>query len=63
MSIYPYPLMVGSFMHAIVNNRPYCAYYHGYKNNKTNDERIDLNLNPKHETKKLKRTQRLKPKT
>jgi hypothetical protein len=27
----------------------------GTKINKTNDERIDLNLNPKHETKKLKK--------
>jgi len=36
----------------------------GTKINKTNDERINLNLNPKHETKKIKkRTQRLKPKT
>jgi len=34
----------------------------GTKINKTNDERIDLNLNPKHETKKTKKTKRLKPK-
>jgi hypothetical protein len=26
MSMYPYPKVVGSFMHAIINNQPYFAY-------------------------------------